>query len=203
MKNYQKLLLENKAWAAEKLRYEPAYFEKMAEGQSPEFLWFGCSDSRVPSTDIVNASPGQIFVHRNVANLVIPSDTSAMSVLQYSVQVLKVRHIIVCGHYGCGGVKAAYEDKPLGLIDHWLKHIKKVYQQHRTEIDKHSDVNERCDALVEYNVKEQVKHLVSHEIVQDAWKQGQFLALHGWIYNMQDGILRAIMEEESRAGQPN
>jgi carbonic anhydrase len=192
MKSYEKLLLENKAWAQEMLERDPHYFERMNEGQAPEFLWIGCSDSRVPAEDITNSNPGEIFVHRNVANLVVHTDLNLLSVLQFAVEVLQVRHVIVCGHYNCGGVKAALSNKQLGLINKWLRNIKDTYRLHRDEIQALDDEEARVDRLVELNVREQVVNLAKTSIVQLSWKRRQLPLLHGWVYGLKDGILKQL-----------
>jgi carbonic anhydrase len=191
-KSYQKLLSNNKAWANEKTRVEPDFFDKLSKGQTPEYLWIGCSDSRVPANEITGTNPGEIFVHRNIANMVIHSDMNMLSVLSYAVEVLKVKHIIVCGHYGCGGVIAAMGNKQFGLIDNWLRHIKDVYRLHQSELDAITDIEERGRKLVELNVIEQVNDLGKTSIVQNAWKNKQDLHLHGWVYDINDGIINDL-----------
>ncbi|MDP4619329.1 MAG: carbonate dehydratase [Sediminibacterium sp.] len=191
-KSYKQLLENNKQWVADQLAQDPVYFEKLANSQNPEYLWIGCSDSRVPANQITGTSPGDIFVHRNIANMVIHSDMNMLSVLSYAVEVLKVKHIIVCGHYGCGGVLAAMENKQLGLIDNWLRHIKDVYRLHFKELDAISNKKDRSDRLVELNVIEQVQDLGKTSIVQNAWKREQPLHLHGWVYDVKDGIIKDL-----------
>ena len=191
-KSYNKLLENNKKWVADQLAIDPVYFEKLANSQNPEYLWIGCSDSRVPANQITGTSPGDIFVHRNIANMVIHSDMNMLSVLSYAVEVLKVKHIIVCGHYGCGGVLAAMENKQFGLIDNWLRHIKDVYRLHFKELDSIKDNKQRADRLVELNVIEQVQDLGKTSIVQNAWKREQPLHLHGWVYDVKDGIIKDL-----------
>jgi len=195
MKSHEKLLLENKAWAEEKKLREPAFFERLAADQKPEFLWIGCADSRVPADIIVNAEPGEIFAHRNIANQVIATDFNSLSVIQYAVQVLKVQHIIVCGHYNCGGVKAALDRQhpDLVLLNKWLMHIKDVYQAHRNEIDALKTMTEKANRLVELNVIEQVRRLSHTSIVQSAWKKDQRPMLHGWVYGLEDGVLQQLV----------
>ena len=193
MEIYEKLLLQNKAWAAEKLQSDPNYFLRQARDQTPEFLWIGCSDSRVPANEVTNTEPGDIFVHRNVANLVVNTDLNLLSVLEYAVNVLKVTHIIVCGHYGCGGVKAAMTQKSLGLLNKWLRNIKDVYRLHRDEIDAIDNETKRVDRLVELNVQEQVFNLAKTSIVQNAWTKRSSPIVHGWVYNLEDGILKDIV----------
>ena len=191
MESYRKLLLENKAWAKEKLDLDPDFFTRQANIQVPEFLWIGCSDSRVPANEITNTEPGEIFVHRNIANLVVHTDLNMLSVLQYAVQILDVKHIIVCGHYGCGGVKAAVTHRELGLINKWLRNIKDVYRFHQEELEVLDD-EKRVDRLVELNVMEQVMNLAKTSIVQYAWAKRQRPTLHGWVYRLDDGILRDL-----------
>jgi len=191
-KSYKKLLENNKKWVADQMSLDPGYFDKLANSQHPEYLWIGCSDSRVPANQITGTLPGDIFVHRNIANMVIHSDMNMLSVLSYAVEVLKVKHIIVCGHYGCGGVLAAMENKQFGLIDNWLRHIKDVYRLHFKELDALSDTKLRANRLVELNVIEQVQDLGKTSIVQNAWKREQPLHLHGWVYDVKDGIIKDL-----------
>jgi carbonic anhydrase len=191
-KSYKQLLENNKQWVASQLAQDPVYFDKLAHSQNPEYLWIGCSDSRVPANQITGTSPGDIFVHRNIANMVIHSDMNMLSVLSYAVEVLKVKHIIVCGHYGCGGVLAAMENKQFGLIDNWLRHIKDVYRLHFKELDAISNTKDRADRLVELNVIEQVQDLGKTSIVQNAWKREQPLHIHGWVYDVKDGIIKDL-----------
>jgi carbonic anhydrase len=195
MLSYEKLLLENKAWAAEKLQYDPHFFDRLAHLQTPEFLWIGCSDSRVPANEITGTRPGEIFVHRNVANLVINTDVNVLSVLDYAVNHLKVKHVIVCGHYGCGGVKAAitnHDFKP--VLNMWLRNIKDVYRLHREELDAITNEEKKVDRLTELNVKEQVFNLAKTSIIQRAWKKDERPDLHGWIYGLNDGIINPVFE---------
>jgi carbonic anhydrase len=196
MREYQKLLLENKAWASEKVRKDPEYFSRLVDIQTPEFLWIGCSDSRVPANEITNTQPGEIFVHRNIANMVVHTDLNLISVLEYAVNVLKVEHVIVCGHYGCGGVKAAMTKNSLGIINKWLRNIKDVYRFHRDEIESISNDNLRLNRLVELNVQEQVLNLAKTSIIQKAWKERQVPYLHGWVYDLHDGIIKPVCEME-------
>jgi len=191
-KSYKKLLENNKNWVAKQLAIDPVYFDKLANSQNPEYLWIGCSDSRVPANQITGTLPGDIFVHRNIANLVVHSDMNMLSVLSYAVEVLKVKHIIVCGHYGCGGVIAAMENKQFGLIDNWLRHIKDVYRYHHKELDAIEDKTQRARRFVEVNVIEQVHDLGKTSIVQNAWKNNQPLHVHGWVYDIQDGIIKDL-----------
>ncbi len=196
MNAYERILLENKSWAKQKKEAAPRYFEVLAKDQKPEFLWIGCSDSRVPANEITNTEPGEIFVHRNIANLVVHTDLNMLSVLQYAVEVLKVKHIIVCGHYECGGVKAALTQKNFGLINKWLRNIKDVYRVHRDEINSISDEKVKVDRLCELNVIEQVNHLAETSIVQKAWKNRQGPMLHGWMFDLHDGILKELINIE-------
>ncbi|TRZ76996.1 MAG: carbonate dehydratase [Chitinophagaceae bacterium] len=191
-KSYHKLLDNNKKWVADQLSIDPTYFDKLAQSQHPEYLWIGCSDSRVPANQITGTQPGDVFVHRNIANMVIHSDMNMLSVLSYAVEVLKVKHIIVCGHYGCGGVMAAMENKQFGLIDNWLRHIKDVYRLHYKELNSIQDKKQKADRLVELNVIEQVQDLGKTSIVQNAWKREQPLHLHGWVYDVKDGLIKDL-----------
>jgi len=191
-KSYKQLLENNKNWVAKQLAIDPVYFDKLANSQNPDYLWIGCSDSRVPANQITGTLPGDIFVHRNIANLVVHSDMNMLSVLSYAVEVLKVKHIIVCGHYGCGGVLAAMENKQFGLIDNWLRHIKDVYRYHHKELDAIEDKTQRAKRFVEVNVIEQVHDLCKTSIVQNAWKNNQPLHVHGWVYDIQDGIIKDL-----------
>ena len=191
-KSYKKLLENNKNWVAKQLAIDPVYFDKLANSQNPEYLWIGCSDSRVPANQITGTLPGDIFVHRNIANMVVHSDMNMLSVLSYAVEVLKVKHIIVCGHYGCGGVIAAMENKQFGLIDNWLRHIKDVYRYHHKELDAIEDKTQRARRFVEVNVIEQVHDLGKTSIVQNAWKNKQPLHVHGWVYDIHDGIIKDL-----------
>ncbi len=189
---YKQLLENNKAWVARKLGEDANYFAKLAKGQQPPLLWIGCADSRVPANEIIGAQPGEVFVHRNIANMVLHTDMSMLSVLDYAVNVLKVRHVIVCGHYGCGGVKAAMGNGSFGLIDNWVRHIKDVYRFHHEELDAIKDENERFERFVELNVVEQVMDLAKTSIVQSAWNQGQPLHLHGWVYGVGSGVVKDL-----------
>jgi carbonic anhydrase len=186
------LFEQNRQWAAKVKASDPDFFSNLSKQQSPQILWIGCSDSRVPANQIVDMPPGEVFVHRNIANLVIHTDLNCLSVIQYAVDVLKVKHIIVCGHYGCGGIQAAIENKEHGLIDNWLRNIKDVYRYHRTRIDALQDEKERVDLLCELNIVEQVANICHTTIVQNAWKNGRKLAVHGWIYNIGDGLLKDL-----------
>lgn len=194
MHSYEKLLLENKAWAAEKVSDDPDYFNRLAHIQTPEFLWVGCSDSRVPANEITGTQPGEIFVHRNVANMVVHTDLNLLTVLDYAVNHLKVKHVIVCGHYGCGGVKASMTQHNFGIINKWLRNIKDVYRIHRDEIHSIENEEARADRLVELNVQEQVMNLAKTSIIQKAWKHHQRPHLHGWVYGLKDGLIKPVFE---------
>ncbi|WP_338377349.1 carbonate dehydratase [uncultured Flavobacterium sp.] len=186
---YKKILENNKKWVEEKLQISPDYFNNLAEGQNPPLLWIGCSDSRVPANEIIGAEPGEVFVHRNIANMVVHSDMNMLSVLDYAVNVLKVKHVIVCGHYGCGGVKAAMGNSSIGIIDNWIRHIKNEYRLHQEELNAIKDDNERFNRFVEINVYEQVFNLAKTSIVQSAWNAGQELGIHGWVYGLNSGYV--------------
>ncbi|MGA9639598.1 carbonate dehydratase [Flavobacterium sp.] len=186
---YKKIIDNNKEWVESKLAIDPNFFADLAKGQTPPLLWIGCSDSRVPANEIIGAKPGEVFVHRNIANMVVHSDMNMLSVLDYAVNVLKVEHVIVCGHYGCGGVKAAMGNQSIGIIDNWIRHIKDVYRLHNEYLDSIQDENERFNAFVEINVKEQVFDLCKTSIVQGAWKNGQNLTIHGWVYGLNSGYV--------------
>lgn len=194
MKPFEKLLLDNKNWAASMVAADPDYFNRLVNLQSPEILWIGCSDSRVPADKITGTQPGEIFVHRNVANLVVHTDLNLLSVLQYAVEVLEVKHVIVCGHHNCGGVRAALNNKSLGLIDKWLWNIKNVYRLYRKDIDSLATEDEKVDRLTELNVKEQVLNLARTTIVQKAWKHKKAPDLHGWVYDLRDGIIHPVAD---------
>jgi carbonic anhydrase len=196
MKTYEKLLLENKAWAKEMKDADPEYFKRLAAIQTPDFLWIGCSDSRVPANEITGTAPGEIFVQRNIANMVVHTDLNLLSVLEYAVVHLKVKHIIVCGHYGCGGVKAAMSHHNMGIINKWLRNIKDVYRLHENELENIQDEDRRVDRLVELNVEEQILNLAKTSIVQSAWKHHQRPTLHGWVYGLANGILKPIVRME-------
>ena len=186
---YKKILDNNKVWVQNALENDPNYFKDLAKSQTPPLLWIGCSDSRVPANEIIGAKPGEVFVHRNIANMVVHSDMNMLSVLDYAVNVLKVKHVIVCGHYGCGGIKAAMGNDSIGIIDNWIRHIKDVYRLHQDHLDSITDENERFNTFVELNVKEQVFDLAKTSIVQSAWKNGQDLSLHGWAYGLNSGFV--------------
>lgn len=191
-KSYLKLLENNKNWVKEQLDLDPHFFENLSKGQTPDYLWIGCSDSRVPANQITGTEPGEVFVHRNIANMVVHSDMNMLSVLSYAVDVLKVKHIIVCGHYGCGGVIAAMKNQQFGLIDNWIRHIKDVYRYHHVELDAIVDENERARRFVEVNVQEQVHDLGKTSIVQNAWRRNQPLHIHGWVYDIHDGLIKDL-----------
>lgn len=186
------LFANNRAWAARMTAHDPEFFHKLSGQQAPQYLWIGCADSRVPANEIIGLLPGEVFVHRNIANVVVHSDLNCLSVLQFAVEVLKVRHIIVCGHYGCGGVHAAMGHQELGLIDNWLRHLKDHYQKHREELESISDAHARFDRFCEINVTEQVHTLCHTTIVQGAWRRGQPLSVHGLIYGVKDGLLKDL-----------
>jgi len=189
---YKNLLENNKKWVKSKLDLNPDYFDKLSKGQQPPLLWIGCADSRVPANEIIGAEPGEVFVHRNIANMVIHSDMNMLSVLDYAVNALKVKHVIVCGHYGCGGVNAAMTNQSIGLIDNWIRHIKDVYRLHKTELDAIEDQTQRFNRFVELNVTEQVFDLAKTSIVQGAWAKKQELSLHGWVYGIDSGIIKDL-----------
>jgi carbonic anhydrase len=192
MQSLKELFENNRNWAENITKRDPEFFAKLSRQQSPDYLWIGCSDSRVPANEIVGLLPGELFVHRNVANLVVHTDLNCLSVMQFAVEVLKVKHVIVCGHYGCGGVKAARRGERLGLIDNWLRHVQDVRQKHNAHLSMISDASKRSDKLCELNVVEQVINVCQTTIVQDAWTRGQQLAVHGWIYAINDGLLRDL-----------
>jgi carbonic anhydrase len=186
------LKANNIAWSQAKRQADPDFFTRLVGQQSPEYLWIGCSDSRVPANEIVGIDPGELFVHRNVANLAPPQDINYLSVLQFAVEALKVRHVLVVGHYGCGGVRAALEDTSHGMIDHWLQPIRLTAERHRHELEALPDVTARVDRMVELNVMRQVRNVASDIFVRDAWKRGQPLAIHGWVYSLNDGLVRDL-----------
>ena len=186
---YKKIIENNKVWVENQLKLDADYFKDLSKGQNPPLLWIGCSDSRVPANEIIGAKPGEVFVHRNIANMVIHSDMNMLSVLDYAVNVLKVKHVIVCGHYGCGGVKAAMGNDSIGIIDNWIRHIKDIYRLHNTYLNSIENVEERFNTFVEINAKEQVFDLAKTSIVQGAWRNGQDLTLHGWVYGLNSGFV--------------
>ena len=193
MRTLSQLFQNNRTWARRLTQRDPGFFETLSAQQSPQYLWIGCSDSRVPANEIVGLRPGELFVHRNVANVVVHSDLNCLSVLQYAVDVLKVDHVIVCGHYGCGGVTAAYRKVSLGLIDNWLRHVQDVHERHEAAIAQADTEEARIDRLCELNVVEQVRHVCQTTVVRDAWRHGQALNVHGWIYALRDGLLRDLL----------
>jgi carbonic anhydrase len=192
MQNLSHLFENNKTWAARIRQHDPDFFRKLSQQQSPSYLWIGCSDSRVPANEIVGLLPGELFVHRNVANLVVHTDLNCLSVMQFAVDILKVRHIIVCGHYGCSGVQAALRRERLGLSDNWLRHVQDVRQKHEKRVTKASGGSAAADRLCELNVIEQVANVCLTTIARDAWERGQELTVHGWIYGLKDGLLRDL-----------
>ncbi len=198
---YKNLIDNNKKWVESKLELDPDFFKKLANGQNPPILWIGCADSRVPANEIIGAEPGEVFVHRNIANMVVHTDMNMLSVLDYAVNILKVKHVIVCGHYGCGGVKAAMGQQSVGLIDNWIRHIKDVYRLHKSELDAIYDEKERFDTFVELNVKEQVFDLAKTSIIQNAWKNDQELNVHGWVYGVGSGIIKDLEVNVSNDSQ--
>src|ERR1022692_958003 len=192
MQNISKLLENNREWVANMISRQPDFFERLTKQQTPEFLWIGCSDSRVPANEIVGLLPGELFVHRNVANVVVHTDLNCLSVVQFAVDILRVEHIIVCGHYGCGGVGAVLREERLGLVDNWLRHVEDVRQKHESRLLALPELAQRLDRLCEFNVIEQVLNLCHTSIVRDAWQRGQTLAVHGWVYGLQDGLLHDL-----------
>jgi len=200
MRTLDQLLENNRRWAEQIKSQEPAFFQTLSQQQSPHYLWVGCSDSRVPANQIIGVSPGELFVHRNVANVVVHTDLNCLSVIQFAVDVLGVSNVIVCGHYGCGGVQAALDNSRLGLIDNWLRHVQDVRQKHAALLDG-VDESQRADKLCELNVIEQVTNVCQTTIVQGAWERGQDLAVHGWIYGLSDGIIRDLNVSTSNQGE--
>jgi carbonic anhydrase len=186
------LFANNRAWAARMTRQDPEFFSRLSSQQAPEYMWIGCADSRVPANEIVGLAPGELLVHRNVANVVVHADLNCLSVLQFAVEVLNVKHVIVCGHYGCGGVRAALRDDRLGLVDNWLRHVQDVRWKHLTELDRLASEEEQHHRLCELNVVEQVVNVSQTTVVRDAWTRGQALSVHGWIYDLHDGLLRDL-----------
>lgn len=203
MESSKKLLLNNKAWAHEKIERNPSYFEQLSKDQQPEFLWVGCSDSRVPAEEVTGASPGEIFVHRNIANLIIHADFNLLSVLQYAVQNLKVKHVIICGHYGCGGVRAAMSQENFGPLNKWIHYIKEVAYRRGSELAGLNEA-EMFKRMVELNVEEQVKNLSRTATIQRAWKEGNAPSLHGWVFNLEDGLIneRMVLGPDSPVENP-
>jgi len=197
MGDYARIFERNRLWAERIKEINPNYFTDLSEQQSPEFLWIGCADSRVPANQIVDLPPGEVFVHRNIANVVVPSDLNCLSVLQYAVEVLEVKHIIVCGHYGCGGVLASMDGKDHGLIDNWLQHIRYVYRLYEDELEAIDDMTARADRLCELNVTEQTRNVCNTTIVKNRWKAGGDLAVHGVVYSLKNGILKEMISERN------
>ncbi len=200
---YESLLEGNKTFVANTLKEDEQYFEKLANGQKPPILWIGCADSRVPANQITNTKPGEIFVHRNIANMVIHTDMNMLSVLDYAVNVLEVKHVIVCGHYGCGGITAALTSKTYGIIDNWLRHIKDVYRLHAFELDLISDPTQRANRLVEFNVMEGVHNLCKTSIIQNAWENGKTLSVHGWVYELSTGFITDLKVSTNSSNNMN
>ena len=194
MKSYEKLLENNKNWASATIEKDPEFFHRLSNTQTPEYLWIGCSDSRVPPDSITGTRPGEIFIHRNIANMVVHTDLNMLSVLQYAVEVLKVKHVIVCGHYGCGGVKAAMTQQSFGIINKWLRNIKDVYRFHEEEINTFQNDEDKLNKLIELNVQEQVMNLAKTSIIQKSWKENNAPHLHGWVYGLNDGLIKPIFE---------
>lgn len=192
MKEYHQLLLQNKAWVEKKTQEDPEFFTRLSKIQKPKFLWIGCSDSRVPANEITGTQPGEVFVHRNIANMVIHTDMNLLSVIDYAVNVLEVEHVIVCGHYGCGGVRAAMGEKQFGIIDNWIRHIKDVYRMYQDELEAMPDMVKREDRFVELNVMEQVYDLSKTSIIQNAWQKRGRPYLHGWVYSLETGIINDL-----------
>ncbi|MDZ4259965.1 MAG: carbonate dehydratase [Gemmatimonadales bacterium] len=192
MPSLSDLLTNNRQWAARRRDEDPGFFPRLAQQQLPKYLWIGCADSRVPANEVVGLDPGELFVHRNVANVVVHTDLNCLSVIQYAVEVLQVEHVIVCGHYGCGGVQAAWRGRPLGLIDNWLRHVQDIASPHLAELERLGSEDATVARLCELNVLAQVVHVARTTIVQDAWRRGQPLALHGWIYGLEDGIINDL-----------
>jgi carbonic anhydrase len=192
MKELPNLIENNKKWASEISASSPNFFSRLVAQQAPEYLWIGCSDSRVPANEIVGLLPGELFVHRNIANLVIHTDLNCLSVLQYAVDILLIKHVIVCGHYGCGGIKAAMEDRPHGLVDNWLRHVRDIHHKHQAKLEEILNESDRIRRLCELNALEQVINVGNTTIIQDAWGRGQEIAIHGWIYDIADGLLKDL-----------
>lgn len=197
MHSHEKLLSNNKTWAAERAAKDSQFFERLANQQAPDFLWIGCSDSRVPANQITGTDPGEIFVHRNIANLVVNTDINMLSVLQYAVEVLEVKHVIVCGHYGCGGIKASMKQHNYGTINHWLTHIRDVYRLHREELDAVTEFDDRANLLTEISVREQVFNLAKTSIIQKAWKKNKYPELHGWVYGLSNGLIKPVIDMDA------
>jgi carbonic anhydrase len=192
MRSLSHLFEKNRAWSERIRRADPDFFPRLSRLQEPQYLWIGCADSRVPANEIVDLAPGELFVHRNVANVVVHTDLNCLSVMQFAIDVLKVRHVIVCGHYGCSGVSAALQDRRIGLADNWLRHVQDVHSKHSERVSAVAGTPERIDRLCELNVIEQVANVCQTTIVRDAWERGQALAVHGWVYGLKDGLLRDL-----------
>lgn len=201
MPNIQKLLRQNKQWSSAKVQEDPDFFNRLLAQQSPKYLWIGCSDSRVPANQIVGLPPGDLFVHRNVANVVVHADLNCLSTIQFSVDVLQIKHIIVCGHYGCGGVLAALRDSQLGLVDNWLRHVQDVRWKHQEQLDLLSSEGERLNRLCELNVIEQVTNVCQTTVLRNAWARGQKITVHGWIYDLSDGVIQDLKISVSGEGE--
>ena len=193
MNHYERLLLQNKAWSEEKIKLDKKYFERLAHQQKPKFLWIGCSDSRVPANEITGTDPGEVFVHRNIANMIVHTDLNMLSVLQYAVEYLEVEHVIICGHYGCGGVDAAIGNKSFGLINKWLRNIKEVYKNNQDEVEKEPSHIEKVNKLVELNVLEQCQDLIKTSIMQKSWKERRAPEVHGWVYGLSNGLVKELI----------
>ena len=200
MSGLEHLFERNRAWAARVKRADPGFFERLVHQQTPELLWIGCADSRVPANEILDLHPGEVFVHRNIANVVVHTDLNCLSVIQYAVEMLRVKHVIVCGHYGCGGIRAALEDQDHGLIDNWLRHVKDVHRFHEAALRDEVDPAARCDRLCELNVVEQVRNVAHTTIVKDAWQRGADLTIHGWVYSLRDGIISELCRRDPERG---
>jgi carbonic anhydrase len=192
MSSLPNLFENNRAWSERRRRVDPEFFTRLSQQQQPRYLWIGCADSRVPANEIVDLAPGELFVHRNLANVVVHSDLNCLSVMQFAVQVLRVEHIIVCGHYGCSGVSVALENRRVGLADNWLRHVQDVHSKHDARLERVVGASQRVDRLCELNVIEQVANVCQTTIVRDAWERGQSLAVHGWVYGLKDGLLRDL-----------
>jgi len=196
MQERDKLFLSNKAWAKEKQKIDPEYFTKLSKDQKPKYLWIGCSDSRVPANEVIGAQPGELFVHRNIANMVVHTDLNLLSVLDYAVTHLEVDHIILCGHTGCGGIKAALSQGDFDLLNKWLRNVKEVYRLHQSEINAKASEEEQVNTLVELNVREQVENLIKTSVIQKSWLKRKSPIIHGWIYDMPSGMLQSIVEKD-------
>ncbi len=197
----KQLLKRNQVWSKKMVDSDPDFFNRLSQQQKPEYLWIGCADSRVSANQVIDLDPGEVFVHRNIANVVVHTDLNCLSVIQFAVEVLNVKHIIVCGHYGCGGIKAAFDGKDHGLIDNWLRHIKDVYRMHKKEIDALDSEEEKLNRLCEKNVIEQVSNVCHTSIIQNAWKNNNLLSVHGWIYSIENGLIHTLDTEVSEVGQ--